>query len=99
MVRATSERVGRGPCPVKGCAASVTFRRSAGGFLTYKCGACDSSGFAESGGQAYKAQMAAMTVESDPEPAPTPTPTPKPTPIKSDEPVPVKKSGFSLEDL
>lgn len=59
MARTLSEKVGRGPCP-SGCGATVSFRKSSGGMLTHKCDACDSSGYAEPNGDAYKARMKTM---------------------------------------
>jgi hypothetical protein len=61
--------------------------------LTHKCDECDSSGYAEPNGKAFKARMATIkTAAPDPTPAPDNTP---PTPT----PTPAKKAGFSLSDL
>ena len=62
MVRATAEKVGRGKCP--DCGEPVMYRRSAGGFLTHKCDACDSNGYAEPGGAAYGKRMASIDAPS-----------------------------------
>lgn len=78
MVRATSERVGRGECP--NCAAPVTYRRSAGGYLTHKCEACDSSGFAEPGGAAHALRMATIKA-----PAAAPAAAPEAAPAAAPE--------------
>lgn len=87
MGRPTSEKVGRGACPC--CGTAVTYRRSAGGFLTHKCDECDSTGYAEPGGKAYAARMATIKGEAAPAPAP-----------KGEEPTPPKtKKTFSLGDI
>ena len=97
MARTLSEKVGRGPCP-SGCGATVTYRKSSGGMLTHKCDSCDSSGYAEPGGDAFKKRMGAMQEtapaaqpkgdeKSNPKDTP-PTPQPK-----------LKNSVFSLTDL
>lgn len=90
MGRATSEKVGRGTCPQIGCGEPVVYRKSAGGMLTYKCDNCDSSGYAEPGGEAYKARMA--TIKNAPvldQKTTEPTPTPAPE----------KRAGFSMAAL
>lgn len=79
-----SEKVGHGPCPQKSCAAEAFFSRSAGGKLKYQCTHCDSSGYCDPGGAAYRANMAGMKQAA---PAPTealPAVT-KPAPKKSSE--------------
>lgn len=91
MVRATSKKVGRGPCP--SCGNVCTFRESSGGFLTHKCDACDSTGYAEQGGKAHKQRMATMVLEVTETPPQPSDPTP-PTPLAK----PTKKA-FSLEDI
>jgi len=88
MVRATSKKVGRGPCPE--CGTEITFRESSGGFLTHKCDVCDTSGFAEKNGKGWKKRMAAMKVDQDDTP---------PAPDNTPPAAPVKKAGFSLADL
>jgi ssDNA-binding Zn-finger/Zn-ribbon topoisomerase 1 len=92
MARSTSEKVGRGPCP--DCGEAVVFRKSAGGMLCHKCENCDSSGYAEPGGEAYAKRMRSIATTYPKEaasaahveakqtppaaPAPTPAPAPKP---------------------
>lgn len=72
MGRKTSEKVGRGPCPSKGCTETVTFRKSSGGMLCHSCEKCDSSGYAEPSGEAYTARMASLTGAAQAsDPAPT----------------------------
>lgn len=101
MARATSEKVGRGPCPDKECGESVMFRRSSGGMLCHKCDHCDSSGYASPGGDAYKRRMASITKPATPEPAPQPnTVTPKASQKINPAPVPkAPQSVFNLADL
>ena len=60
MGRTTTEKVGRGICPNASCGEPVTYRKSAGGMLTHKCDCCDSSGYAEPGGTAYRERMATI---------------------------------------
>ena len=91
-MRATSKKVGRGPCPE--CGTEVTFRESAGGFLTHKCDVCDSSGYADKGGKAWKKRMGAMKVEQEETP-----PAPEDKPTATPPPPAAKKAGFSLTDL
>lgn len=91
MARATSEKVGRGLCPNAHCGEPVTYRRSAGGMLCHRCEACDSTGYAEPGGSAYKARMA--TIKGA---APAPSPAPAPVPGTTKKPV---NSAFALSDL
>ncbi|WP_341904036.1 hypothetical protein [Polaromonas sp. YR568] len=77
MGRTTSEKVGRGICPNASCAEPVTYRKSAGGMLTHKCDCCDSSGYAEPGGSAFKERMASIknaTPEPDDKTAAPPAP-------------------------
>lgn len=71
MAGPTSQRVGRGPCPV--CSESITYRRSSGGKLTFKCDACGISGFCEPGESAHDKLMLSI-VSKDPEPTPAPLP-------------------------
>lgn len=75
MGRATTEKVGRGPCPNASCGEPVTYRLSAGGMLTHRCDCCDSSGYAEPGGKAYAERMASITKPAAPATPATPTPT------------------------
>lgn len=66
MAGPTSQRVGRGPCPL--CAEIITYRRSTGGKLTFKCDDCGISGFCEPGELAHQKLMVAI-VTRDPEPS------------------------------
>jgi hypothetical protein len=72
MGRATTEKVGRGPCPNASCGETVTYRKSAGGMLCHKCDCCDSSGYAEPGGAAYVQRLASVK-GTDPAPPPVNT--------------------------
>lgn len=85
MVRATSERVGRGTC--LGCGEGVTYRRTSGGMLKAVCDCCDLSMFAPKGTAAERKALATIK-----EPAPAPEPAPKgedkPAPEPSPEPTP-----------
>jgi hypothetical protein len=93
MTRTTSEKVGRGACPC--CGEPVTYRTSKGGLLTHRCDNCDSNGYAEPGGIAYKARMSTIKADtgtgSQDEPEPKKTTTPPPPAAK--------KAGFSLGSL
>ena len=82
MAGPTSERVGRGPCPFKGCDEAITYRRSSGGKLTYRCDVCDRSGYAEPGGSGFLALMASIKKSDAPPGAPA-DPVPA-EPIKRD---------------
>ncbi len=73
MVRATSEKVGRGTC--LHCGEAVTYRRSAGGMLKAACDACDMSAYAPRNSEAERAMLA--TIKN---PAPVPEDPPKPSP-------------------
>ncbi len=85
MVRATSEKVGRGTC--LHCGESVTYRRSAGGMLKSACDACDMSAYAPRNSEAERAMLATIKnpapvpqdtpTHSPKEPAPAPTPRPR----------------------
>lgn len=88
---AKAEKVGRGPCPQCGgrTGEQVTFRRSAGGLLKYDCDNCDSHGYAEPGGEAFKAWSASMTQRAD---APAAAPAPAPA-------APRASGGFNLSQL
>lgn len=101
MARATSEKVGRGPCPSKYCNGQVMFRRSSGGMLCHKCEDCGSSGFAPPGEDAYKNQMASITKPAAPDtPAPPAAVTPRASPKTPDTPMPkAPASVFNLADL
>jgi hypothetical protein len=83
---ATSEKLGRGACPFKGCDEPVTFRRSSGGKLTFKCDACDQSGFSEPGGVGYTAALATIKRIAAPTPAPAPEMQPELPPNRIPEP-------------
>lgn len=88
-----AERVGRGPCPH--CGELVTFKRSSGKLLNFKCDACCSTGYCEPGGACHgKWSKTIKPFAADPAPSPGPAPesTPTPAPAK-------KASVFSLEDL
>jgi len=84
-------KAGEGPCPV--CARTVFFRASPSGKLTYACDGCDTSGFADPGGEGHKKWSASIT-KTTPEPAPAPGPaaTPAPAPRKP-------ASAFNLANL
>ena len=90
MSRTLSEKVGRGACPC--CGEPVTYRRSSGGFLTHKCEACDSTGYAEPGGKAYADRMKSIKSET----APADKIEPK---ADTQPPEPKKRAAFSLESL
>lgn len=91
MGRTTSEKVGRGICPNASCGEPVTYRKSAGGMLTHKCDCCDSSGYAEPNGAAYRERMA--TIKNAAPPADPADPTPPPAPAKKE------RAGFNLGQL
>lgn len=101
MAAKPSEKVGRGFCPFKNCAEPVTYRRSSGGKLTFRCEACDRSGYAEPGGSGHKDCLASIPGELKPVAAAVQelvsTPAPAATPI-TQEPA-TKRKGFSLDDL
>lgn len=102
MARATSEKVGRGPCP--DCGETLMFRRSSGGMLCHKCDNCDSSGYCSPGGDAYKRRMASIakpaTPDPDPQPDTSPAPAPKAPPKTPAAPIPkAPNSVFNLADL
>jgi hypothetical protein len=96
MPAPTAERLGRGPCPH--CAETITFRRSSGGKLTWRCDACESSGYAEQGGPAFTALMAQIT-KAAASPEPSGTPAPKPTPNIRDASRKPPTSVFELGNL
>lgn len=73
-----AERVGRGPCPH--CNEMVTFKRSSGKLLNFKCDACLSSSYAEPSGSEHAKWMASIKPTSDPVPKPVPKPAPDLTP-------------------
>lgn len=92
MAGLTSQRVGRGPCPV--CSETITYRRSTGGKLTFKCDDCGISGFCEPGELAHQKLMAAI-VTRDPEQLPALAPAlPVAPPAK-----PKTNSIFNMADL
>jgi hypothetical protein len=95
MTRTTSEKVGRGACPC--CGEPVTYRTSKGGLLTHRCDNCDSNGYAETGGIAFKRRMATIKTDTA---APPGSPV-EPEPKKAAPPPPTKpaKAGFSLGSL
>lgn len=66
MARAKAEKVGRGQCPMQGCGASVTYRKSVGGLLKWQCDDCDSSGFMDPNGTAYKKALSGITSQAEP---------------------------------
>lgn len=101
MPRATSEKVGRGPCPFKGCDSSVMFRRSSGGMLTCKCEDCDGSGYAPKGSERYTAWSKSITKPAqDIAPAAPAAPAKPTTPEPEAKPAPaVANSVFSLGNL
>lgn len=103
MVRATSEKVGRGLCPNAHCGEPVMYRKSSGGMLTHKCEVCDSSGYAAPGGDAYAKRMATIKVKATPAADPPITRSPALDPEPEKVPEPPKKrvanSAFSLGDL
>lgn len=86
MAAATAQKVGLGACPIATCGQPVHFKRSGGGKLTYKCGYCDTSGFADEGGSGEAAWLKTIAKPAAPAPA-------------ADPPAPTKKAGFSLENL
>lgn len=97
MARTLSEKVGRGPCP-SGCGATVTFRKSSGGMLTHKCDSCDSSGYAEPGGEAYKMRMKTMQ-QTAPEAAPKGVEETNPKETPPQPKTKTRNSVFSLADV
>lgn len=103
MVRAQSERVGRGSCLI--CGEAVTYRRSSGGYLKCQCDAddCDASFLAPKGSGAERKALATIKTR-EPEPAPAPkgqVPEPQPEPVKTPPPPAPKgpNSVFSLGSL
>lgn len=95
MARAASEKVGQGPCP--SCSEPVWFRRSTGGMLSHRCEACDSSGYADPRGSAFKARMASIK-RAEPEPEPAPAPAAPPHRRAPPKPAP-GSSAFNLGAL
>lgn len=73
--------------------------------LTHKCDYCDSSGYAQQGGDAYKKRVTAFTVNhqdpKEPTPEPEPGANPKETPktIPKTTPPKVARSVFELGSL
>ena len=87
MAAVTALKVGLGACPNTTCGQPVHYKRSGGGKLTYRCGYCDSSGFADEGGAAETAWLSTIAKPIAAAPAP------------SDPPAPAKKAGFNLASL
>jgi len=98
MAGPTSERVGRGPCPFKGCDEPITYRKSSGGKLTYRCDVCDRSGYAEPGGSGFQSLLASIK-KSDAAPVSDPAPEPVADPNKRDASRKSTNSVFSLGAL
>lgn len=88
MVAVAAKKVGLGACPNSSCGMPVHFKRSGGGKLNYKCGYCDTSGYADEGGTGETAWLA--TIDKPAEPAPAADP---PAPLKT------KKASFNLDNL
>lgn len=63
-----AERAGRGSCPQ--CREPVTFKKSSGGLLRYACDACQTSGYAEPGGDGFRRWSATIKSEGAAAPAP-----------------------------
>lgn len=107
MAAKPSEKVGRGFCPFKNCGEPVTYRRSSGGKLTFKCDACDRSGYAEPGGSGHADCMSTLTqvvaaVRELLAPAPAESAPRQQQPSIADTtppPPPAAKAGFSLGAL
>lgn len=96
MAAPLAVRVGRGPCPL--CAETITFKRSAGGKLTWRCDVCDVSGFAEPTGPGEDRLLKTITGFKKADPTP-----PEPAPIirdesrKTPEPPKIKKQAFGFD--
>lgn len=88
-----AERVGRGPCP--NCGELLTFKRSAGKLLNFKCDACCSSGYSEPGGSTHDKWARTIKPFAAEAAPPISAPESKPAPA----PAVAKKAGFSLESL
>jgi len=75
----------------------VFFRTTTSGKLTYACDGCDTSGFADPGGEGHKKWTGSIT---KPIPAPQPAP-PAPAPNAPAPPAPPKpkRSAFDLGQL
>ena len=82
-----AHREGKGPCPI--CTATVSFKRSSGGKLTYTCPSCDTSGYAEQGGDGEKKWLAtiAKPAAADPDI------------IEPPPPARAARAGFDLSQL
>jgi hypothetical protein len=81
------------------CGEAITYRKSSGGMLKYKCDECQSSGYAEPGGKAFAAMHSSIRFDKPPEP---PEPEPKaaePPPTKAAEPAKKINSVFAMGDL
>ena len=94
MVRAQSERVGRGHC--LGCGEGVTYRRTSGGMLKAVCDCCDLSMFAPKGSAAERKALATIKNE---DPAPEPAPKAPAPPAPEPAPKPAPKAARSVFDL
>lgn len=70
MAGPTSGKVGRGACLNPKCGEPVTYRRSKGGLLSWKCDGCDHSGFAQPGGDYFRDAIATIKGQAIPAPAP-----------------------------
>ena len=84
----TSEKLGRGKCVC--CGDAVTYRKSKGGKVTFRCDSCDMSGFMEHGGGAHQRAIATIagSAPAENKPAPAGAPAPKP-----------KAAAFSMQAL
>lgn len=96
MVRATSEKVGRGACPC--CGESVMYRQTSGGKLSFACDACDLSGYMPAGSEAERKALATIKTPI-PKPAPEPAPKGQPQPAPEPSPAPAPKAARSVFDL
>jgi hypothetical protein len=109
MARAASEKVGRGTCPMHGCGEPVTYRKSSGGLLTWRCDGCDSSGFMDARGSAYSRSLDTIKADPDGKPSTPGAPPELPASINSapqkrkgteaKPPEAAKRGAFSLEGL
>lgn len=90
-------KAGEGPCPH--CSRPVFFRSSASGKLSYACDGCDSSGYADPGGQAHREWTASITKPAEQPPAPAPAATPAAPPPAASKKPPPQSSAFRLGGL
>jgi hypothetical protein len=101
----TSEKLGRGPCPAKGCAERVSFHRTAGGLVNYQCQACDHQAYATKGGDSERKWLASIEKTEAPTPAPTPPapakakPAPSPAPVAEKPAAPARRPASSVFEL